>query len=392
MTGVGVCLSPDVLKRPAPPPGDAPVPVSPYRLLRPLLFCLDAEAAHTVAVRAARLAQRLPAPLLTQPFGYERPALQQDLWGLSFPNPVGLAAGFDKNAHLVPFWERVGMGFVEVGSVSARAAAGNARPRAFRLPADRALVNRMGLNNGGAAAVARRLSHTAHERPLGVNLAKTHDPSVMGAAALDDFARSFRLLAPRAGYVALNVSCPNTREGKTFEAPDALDALLQRIFAERSGLGLDVPVLVKLSPPPPGEDPEAGALRETVRCAMAHDVAGFVATNTASDRDGLATAPGRLERIGPGGLSGAPLCDRATRTVRALYRLTEGAVPIVGVGGIDSAEAAYARIRAGASLVQLYTGLVYEGPGLVRRIKRGLAERLERDGLASVEEAVGADI
>ncbi len=362
-----------------------------YALLRPLLFRLDAERAHTLAARAARLAQALPAPLLARPFAFEHTALRQHLWGLDFPNPVGLAAGFDKNARLVPFWERVGMGFVEVGSVSARAAGGNPRPRAFRLPEDRALVNRMGLNNDGAEHVARRLARTRHVRPLGINLAKTHDPSVMGAAALDDFAQSFRVLAPLAGYVALNVSCPNTREGTTFAAPDALEALLRRIFAEREALGLHVPVLVKLSPPPAAEDGLGEATCEAVALALDHGVHGFIATNTASDRAGCRTGARRLRAIGRGGLSGAPLRARATRTVRRLYRLTEGAAPIIGVGGIDSAEAAYERIRAGASLLQLYTGLVYEGPGLIRRIKRGLVRRLERDGLASIAAAVGAD-
>jgi dihydroorotate dehydrogenase len=253
----------------------------------------------------------------------------------------------------------------------------------------------MGLNNEGADAVAARLRALRRDRaartlPLGVNLAKTHDPAILGDAATEDFLRSFRRLAPLADYVALNVSCPNTAEGKTFEDPAAFEALLAAVFDARADLGLPVPVLVKLSPPPAAAF-DHGPVDELVEIALGHGVAGFVATNTASDREGLKASSERLDGIGPGGLSGAPLAARSTALVRHLWRRTDGRVPIVGVGGVDSAEAAYRRIRAGASLVQLYTGLVYGGPGLVGRINRGLARLLERDGFASVADAVGAD-
>ena len=290
----------------------------------------------------------------------------------------------------MPFWAALGLGSAEVGSVSALPSAGNPRPRAFRLPADRALVNRMGLNNDGAEAVAARLAAT--ERPegfvLGVNVAKTHSPDILGDAGVEDFRQSVRALLPHADYLALNVSCPNTAEGKTFETPDALDALLAAVMAEAGPAR--PPVLVKLSPPPTG-GVDVGAVDELVRICLGHGVAGFIASNTASDRDGLATGAGEVDRIGRGGLSGRPLADRATALVRHLYRTTDGDVPLVGVGGIDSAEAAYARVRAGATLLQLYTGLVYEGPGLVGRIHRGLIRLLDRDGLATLAEAVGAD-
>lgn len=362
-----------------------------YDVFRPLLFRLDAERAHGLGVGAARVAQALPARLTEAAFGYERAALGQRLWGMNFPNPVGLAAGFDKNARLVRFWERLGFGFSEVGSVSAEAAPGNARPRAFRLAEDEALVNRMGLNNDGAARVARRLEQTPRERPLGINLAKTHDPAVMGAAALDDFRRSFRLLAPQAGYVALNISCPNTREGNTFEAPDALDALLSAIFEERAALDLEVPVLIKWGPPLSARVAFDSQVDEAVALAEQHGAHGFIATNTASDREGVQAPPAQLKAIGRGGLSGKPLEKRATHLVRYLYRRTEGRIPIIGVGGVDSAGAAYAKIRAGASLVQLYTALVYKGPGVVPAIKRGLVRLLERDGYGSIGAAVGTE-
>lgn len=362
-----------------------------YHLLRSLLFHLEAEQAHRLTLGIARSLQPL-SPWLVRPFlAFEDPALAVTCWGITFPNPIGLAAGMDKNARLVRFWEALGFGFVEVGSVSARPSPGNPRPRLFRLPEDRALINRMGLNNDGAVRIAQRLSHLRHSRPIGINLAKTHDPRVLGEAAIMDFCESFRRLAPLADYVTLNISCPNTAEGKTFEDPGALEALLQAIFATRRDLGLSVPVLLKLSPPPSGQTIFDSLLEEIVAVAKTYGIAGFVATNTAADRQGLRTDPAVLARIGPGGLSGAPLTHRARSLLFYLYRLTDGQLPLISVGGIDSAEEAYVRIRAGASLVQLYTSLVYEGPKLVRRIKQGLLRLLSRDGFSSLSEAIGLD-
>lgn len=365
-----------------------------YQILRPLLFRLDAERAHTVSLWAARVAQNTALSLVESRYGFEDERLKQRLWGTTFPNPVGLAAGADKNARAVPFWETVGFGFVEVGSVSAQPASGNPRPRAFRLPKDRALVNRMGLNNDGAEAVAERLEEGRSERtrPLGINLAKTHDPDIMGEAALDDFRTSFRQLRGQAEYVVLNVSCPNTKDGGTFEDPSALDTLLEVIKSEQAAPGLAVPILVKLSPPPTDRVVFDTHLEEVLAVAQAHEVDGFVATNTASDRQNLETSTERLTEIGNGGLSGRPLADRATRLVGYLYQATDGDIPIIGVGGVHDAASAYAKIRAGASLVQLYTALVYEGPVLVQDIKEGLVERLSEDGYASIDEAVGADV
>jgi dihydroorotate dehydrogenase len=360
-----------------------------YRLLRPALFRLDAEDAHGWGMRAARLGQR--AGWATRAlFPRADARLAQSVWGLDFASPVGLAAGFDKNAELVRFWAELGFGFAEVGSVSARPSKGNARPRAFRLPTDGALVNRMGLNNDGADAVAHRLASTS--RPpgfvVGVNVAKTHSPDILGDAGIEDFRQSVRALAPQADYLAINVSCPNTAEGKTFETPDALDALLGAIALEVGETG--PPIVVKWSPPATG-GVDVAATDELVQIALGHGVRGFIASNTASDRDGLTSRADEIEQIGNGGLSGRPLAARAKALTRHLYQTTEGSVPIIGVGGIDSAEEAYARIRAGALLVQVYTGLVYEGPGLVGQIHRGLVRLLDRDGLETLEDAVGAD-
>jgi dihydroorotate dehydrogenase len=366
-----------------------------YRLLRPFLFRLEAEAAHGLGLYAARLGRRAPG-IVGSWYRVRDERLSQSLWGVRFENPVGLAAGFDKGAELVPFWSTLGFGFCEVGSVTARASEGNPRPRAFRLSKDRALINRMGLNNPGADAVAVRLALLPRYRrpiPLGINIAKTHSPDILGDDAIEDFLYSLRRLAGLADYLALNVSCPNTAEGKTFEDPEALDALLRRVMAVRAHVAPSVPVLVKLSPPRfgVGRSLDLGPATELVAVARAHDVAGFIATNTAPDRSGLRTDRRRLDAIGNGGVSGRPLAWRSTALVRHLFRLTDGELPIIGVGGVDSADAAYRKIRAGASLLQVYTGLVYQGPGLTRRINRGLVDLLERERLGSISEAVGRD-
>lgn len=371
-----------------------------YRTVRPLLFRLDAERAHGLGAGVARIGGRLAPGALARLFPPPDARLTQTFWGLTFRGPVGLAAGFDKNATGLAAWRAMGFGFAEVGSVTARASAGNPRPRAFRLVADRALVNRMGLNNDGAAAVAARLAREdasarrAGGFVVGVNVAKTHDPAILGEAALADFRTSVLSVLPHADYVALNVSCPNTAEGKTFETPEALDALLAAVEPLRAAYGREagrrVPLLVKLSPPP-ASGLDAPLVDDLVAVARAHGVDGFVATNTASDRAGLRTDRATLDAIGAGGLSGPPLAARARALVRHLFRATDGAVPIVGVGGVDSAQAAWEHLRAGASLVQVYAGLVYEGPGLPSRIHRGLAERLEVAGAASLAGIVGAD-
>lgn len=365
-----------------------------YDSLRSALFSLDPEKAHGLTMTAARAAQVTRVHRLFEDrFAYEDMRLRTRVWGLSFDNPVGLAAGFDKNATLVPFWSTLGFGYAEVGSVTARPSRGNPRPRAFRLPDDEAVINRMGLNNKGAPKIARKLQRLAGRSsiPLGVNIAKTHDSEIMGDAAIDDFRESFRLLAPAADYVALNISCPNTRDGKTFEESGSLDALLTAVMSEKREAQLNVPVLVKMSPPLSDKVVFDSNVEEIVDISRSHGVEGFIASNTASDREGLTTEASRIREIGRGGMSGRPLESRATHLVRYLYRLTDGKVPVIGVGGIFSAEDAFRKIKAGASLVQIYTALVYEGPALVRSLKTGIVHLMEQEGYSYVHEAVGAD-
>lgn len=324
-----------------------------YRLLRPLLFRLDPEIAHGLGTRAMDLGlMRFKRPVVAP----------RSLFGRRFENPVGIAAGFDKNATHVTGLTRLGFGFIEVGSVTARPSKGNPKPRLFRLPADAALINRMGLNNQGAAAVAQRLAGLERPSvPLFINVAKSHDSSLSGRAAIDDYVRSVTLLAPHADVLVLNVSCPNSGDGRTFEHPDALGPLLDAVMTAK---GL-IPLLIKLSPDLP-ED----VLDAAVDLAIDAGAAGFTVANTTVKRAGLKTPDARLADIGKGGLSGAPLFERTlTRVARVRSRTT---LPIVAVGGISTGAQAQAALDAGANLVQIYTGFVYGGPRIVPRMCRAM--------------------
>lgn len=354
-----------------------------YPLLRRLAFTLDPETAHRLSIAALKLlqaGQAKPAPALTHPL------LTQDLWGIRFPNPVGLAAGYDKNAELPLVWSRLGFGFAELGTLTAHAQPGNPRPRIFRLPRHGALINRLGFNNAGADAAAARLApllSTPRPVPLGFNLGKSRTTPIEAAA--DDYCRSCAAVFPFADYLVVNVSSPNTPELRTLQEPDRLtrllDALLTRIHElAHAANTTPTPLLVKIAPDLMDEQ-----IVEIVRLARDVGVAGLIATNTTVKRPGLG-----LAEYEAGGLSGRPLAARATEVVRLVYRVSEGALPIIGVGGIFSAEDAYERIRAGASLIQIYTGLVYEGPFLARRIVRGLIRMLEREGVSRLPQAVGS--
>jgi dihydroorotate dehydrogenase len=357
--------------------------------LMPLMRALDAEAAHGVALRAlaAGLAGRDAAP--------DDPVLATTAFGLDFRNPVGLAAGFDKDGVAVLPLMRLGFGLVEAGTVTPRPQPGNPRPRLFRLEEDRAVVNRMGFNNGGLEAFLARLAalRGAHRavrdgvpsRPLPAVLGANIGVNKEGAAPERDYPALYAAVAPFADYVALNVSSPNTPGLRDLQGEDRLAAILDAVAAARAGLaGRAPPLLVKIAP-----DLAEEALGPIVEACAARGVAGLIVSNTTVARPDTLRSRHRGEA---GGLSGAPLRERSTAVLRACFRLARGrGMALVGVGGVASGAEAYAKIRAGASLVQIYTGFAYGGPALVPRIKRELAALLRRDGFARVAEAVGAD-
>ena len=346
-----------------------------YAAARPLLFSLPAETAHRGVHRLLQTVQRTPIRrALAARYTVADDRLRVEAFGQRFPNPVGVAAGFDKNAHLPPALQALGFGFVEVGGVTAQPQGGNPRPRLFRLREDEALVNRMGLNNDGAAAVGERLAALAVDVPVGVNIAKSEHVSRERAPA--DYRETYEQVTA-ADFFVVNVSCPNSQGFAELQNR----AAMADIFAELTDAGAS-PLLVKLSP-----DLPEPAVADALDLVDEFDLDGVVATNTSTDRPDSLRSSNRAEG---GGLSGKPIADRATRMVRFVAERVD--VPVVGVGGVATAEDAYEKIRAGASVVQLYTALVYEGPSVARDINRGLLDLLERDGFDSVEEAVGADL
>ena len=367
-----------------------------YSLLKPLLFALPPETAHRLAIGALTAGARVPGfvSVLRRACRWEHPSLRIRLWDREFPNPVGLAAGFDKDGVALAPLLALGFGFTEAGTVTPLPQPGNPRPRMFRLPGDEGLINRMGFNNAGAEALAGRLRRFRAAFPgqmVGVNLGKNLDTPL--EEAIRDYVSAYRAVAGLADYLVVNVSSPNTPGLRGLQNRTALVKILEALSAEfiripptqspYPGTINSPPLLVKVSP-----DLDEAGLREIAAAALEAGCDGLIATNTTLGRDRL-DDPRKDEA---GGLSGQPLHHRALETVAALRRFSEGKLTLIGVGGIASAGQAYSFIRAGASLVQLYSGLVYQGPGLVRRIKIGLAERLERDGFSSLQQAVGADV
>lgn len=351
--------------------------VDPYRLAGPLLRSLPPETAHELALKA------LAAGLAGRDRGPDDPRLAIDLWGHRFANPIGLAAGFDKDARVPLQALALGFGFVEVGSVTPKPQAGTAGPRLFRLTEDRAVINRMGFNSQGHEAVIERLARIG--RPgrrgaLGINLGRNKD----SADAAADFAAGVRALGPYADYLVVNLSSPNTPGLRALQGKAPLEALLGRVAEARAQLPAGgPPLLVKIAPDLVEEE-----LADIAAVAQAMGVDGLIVANTSIARPASLRSRHRGEG---GGLSGAPLMAPSTRMLARVHALTGGAMPLIGSGGVASGADAYAKIRAGASLVQLYTALIYQGPGLVRRIKRELAALLARDGFAHLADAVGAD-
>jgi dihydroorotate dehydrogenase len=355
-----------------------------YRwLIRPLLFWVPAEWAHTLTFAALRCLHALPGgpQLLRLICGRPDPALEVQALGLRFASPVVLAAGFDKHATGYAALLALGFGGVEVGTITSEAQPGNPRPRLFRLPRDRALLNRMGFNNCGAERAARHLG-AARRGVVGVNIGKTK--RVAESVAVADYAASARRLAPLADYLVVNVSSPNTPGLRDLQAAEKLRPLLQAVQAElRSSAGQRPALLVKIAPDLADED-----ILGVADLALELGLDGIVATNTTISRAGLETPSSIVEALGSGGISGAPLRERALEVLRLLRSRAGSRLTLVAAGGIDSAEEAWARLCAGASLVQIYTAFIYEGPALPSRIAQGLLERARADGFATLAKAI----
>jgi dihydroorotate dehydrogenase len=339
-----------------------------YPLIRPLAFALDAERAHRATIAALKLAPRRQPPRFP-------PSLHTRVAGLDFPSPVGLAAGFDKNAEVPERMLGLGFGFVEVGTVTPQPQSGNPRPRLFRLAEDRAVINRMGFNNDGQPSAFDRLQRCSHVHGvIGVNIGANKD----SADRIGDYVAGVRAMSPVAWYLTINISSPNTPGLRQLQDEGALRALLSAIdeVRERSG----PPIFLKVAP-----DLGEGEPDQIVRIAMQHRIDAIIVANTTVSRSPLKSR----EADEAGGLSGAPLKPLALKALRDFRAASGGEMPLIGVGGIATADDAWERIRAGASLVQLYTAMVYEGPGIARRIALGLAERLKREGFANIADAVG---
>jgi dihydroorotate dehydrogenase len=346
------------------------------KLIKPVMFRLDAETAHEIGMQALRLG------LVRAEGDVEERSLEIERFGLKFRNPLGVAAGFDKNGVAVNQLAALGFGFVEVGTVTLRPQKGNEKPRLFRLPRDQALINRLGFNNEGAKIVAGRLSQIDRKCIVGVNIGKNKD--VPNEQAVENYLATFELVHPVADYIAVNVSSPNTPNLRELQKGESLKELIDALSERNRSLGRK-PLLVKIAP-----DLTEAEIEAIVEVSRRTDLAGIIATNTTLSRSGLSTS--NVDRFGAGGLSGRPLAHRSSQVIASVFRQSDRRLPIIGVGGVFNAVDAFDKVRCGASLLQAYTGFVYQGPAFAPKLNRGLKHLLELNGFRSIDDAVGVDV
>jgi len=339
-----------------------------YKLLKALIFRFSPEQAHELTMKFLSLACSIPglAGAIRANYWVQHPSLNVNVAGLQFPNPVGLAAGFDKDAKWLKELETLGFGFVEIGTVTPRAQSGNPKPRLFRLPDDEGIINRMGFNNDGVEAAVERLKHRPKGLIVGGNIGK--NKVTPNDQAEEDYMACFQALHPYVDYFVVNVSSPNTPGLRDLQAKEPLAKLLQSLMLKNLSKEQQRPIFLKIAPDLTDEQ-----LDDIVDLVGETGIAGVIATNTTISRAGLNTKAEEVEAMGAGGLSGAPVKNRSTEVIRYLHTKSGGAFPIIGVGGVASGADAQEKLEAGASLVQVYSGLVYEGPGLVKRINQHLS-------------------
>ena len=342
-------------------------------LLKPLLFLKKPEDAHHLTFDLTKITFNLPLvnALVKSSFQLEDPRLEREVFGLKFKNPVGLAAGFDKDAKLIDEMAMLGFGFIEIGTLTPKPQEGNPQPRLFRLPQDEALINRMGFNNGGVAEAVERLKKRKSDVIVGGNIGK--NKVTPNENAVDDYLYCLEALHPYVDYFVVKVSSPNTPNLRDLQEKEPLKQLLTAVKAANDQKAQPKPILLKIAP-----DLTDGQLDDIIEIVKETQIDGVIATNTTIDRSKLSAAKAEVEAIGAGGVSGKVLGKRSTEVIRYLYQKSNGAFPIVGVGGIFSAEDAIEKLEAGASLVQVYSGMIYEGPSLIKKIKKGLLAYFSR--------------
>lgn len=338
-----------------------------YPLIRKFLFTIDPEKVHHFAMKQLKMAyaSAIGRSFMKNNFTITHPSLERTLWGITFPNPVGLAAGFDKDAKYVNELACLGFGFIEIGTVTPVSQPGNPQPRLFRLPADKALINRMGFNNDGATAAAERLKSRKEKVIIGGNIGK--NKVTPNEDALSDYEKGFKALYNEVDYFVVNVSSPNTPGLRELQDKEPLMKILNSLQVLNKQLGTGKPILLKIAPDLTNEQ-----LDDIIEIVSSTGIQGIVATNTTIDRSGLTTPENEVTAMGAGGLSGLPVRKRATEVIQYIHKKSNGTIPIIAVGGIFTAEDALEKLNAGASLVQVYTGFIYEGPSIVKNICKGL--------------------
>lgn len=342
-------------------------------LLKPLLFLQKPEKAHHFTFDMTKLTFNLPlvSSLVKKSFALDDPRLEREVFGLKFKNPVGLAAGFDKDAKLIDEMAMLGFGFIEIGTLTPKPQEGNPQPRLFRLPQDEALINRMGFNNGGVADAVKRLKKRKSNVIVGGNIGK--NKVTPNEHAVDDYLFCLEALHPYVDYFVVNVSSPNTPNLRDLQEKEPLKQLLSAVKSANDQKSKPKPILLKIAP-----DLTDGQLEDIIEIVRETQIDGVIATNTTIDRSKLSTSAAEVEAIGAGGVSGKVLKDRSTEVIRYLHSHSGGAFPIIGVGGIFSAADAIEKLEAGASLIQVYSGMIYEGPSLIKKIKKGILAHLSR--------------